>query len=112
VADSSAFTNVVFDGTIEQQSAQVTGGPQTSIVVTATLTSGATYYWRGQAIDSLDNITTPFSAVNPFQVPIGVLFDHPWSGRVELQLRALLESGLGRPDGQGGQDVVDYLNPL
>jgi hypothetical protein len=85
-------------------------------VVTATLTNGATYYWRVQAIDSLDDITTPFSAVNPFQVPIGVLFDHPWvgpsGGRVERALRALLESGLAGADGANGQAVIDAMNAM
>jgi hypothetical protein len=112
VADSATFENIVFDGTAEQSGAQGTGGPQTTIVVTANLRNGATFYWRVQAVDSLDNITTSFSAVNPFQVPIPVLFDHPWSGKVELALRALLASGLGRPDGEGGFDVVAQLDAL
>jgi hypothetical protein len=113
VADSSTFTNIVFDSTIAEQSgAQGSGGPQTSIVVTANLRNGATYYWRVQAIDSLDSITTAFSTVNAFQVPVPVLFDHPWAGKVELALRALLASGLGQPDGEGGYNVVAQLDAL
>jgi hypothetical protein len=110
VADSPTFTNIVFDSTIAEQTGAGTGGPQTSIVVTPGLTSGATYYWRVQAIDSLDNITTPFSTVNAFRVPIAVQFDHPWFGTVESKLRELLASGLAGPDGSNGQAVVDQLN--
>jgi hypothetical protein len=105
VADSSTFENIAFDNTSDQQS-----GGQTSIVVNANLKSGATYYWRVQAIDSLDSITTPFSAALSFLVPIPVLFDHPWFGKVELALRALLASGLGGPDGENGQAVVDTMD--
>jgi hypothetical protein len=112
VADSSAFGNIVFDGTVAQQSGTGTGGPQTSITVTTNLKSGATYYWRVQAIDSLDSMTTPFSAINAFQVAVPVLFDHPWTGNVELALRALLASGLGGPDGENGQAVLDQMNAL
>jgi hypothetical protein len=105
VADSSAFTNLLFDNSVAQQS-----GGQTSIVVTANLRGGSTYYWRVQAIDSLDNITTAFSTVFAVQVAIPVLFDHPWSGKVELALRALLESGLGQPDGEGGYSVLAQMD--
>jgi hypothetical protein len=110
VADSSTFDNIVFDSTIAEQAGTGTGGPQTSIVVTANLKGGATYFWRVQAIDSLDSITTPFSTVNAFQVSIPVLFDHPWSGKVELALRALLASGLGQPDGEGGYGVLAQMD--
>ncbi|HEV3218052.1 MAG TPA: hypothetical protein VGZ27_20160 [Vicinamibacterales bacterium] len=107
VADSSAFTNIVFDSTTAQQS-----GDQTSIAVTARLTEGATYYWRVQAIDSTDGITTSFSTVFAFQMPVGVLFDHPWTGRVETVLHDLLASGLAGPDGSNGQAVVDQMNAM
>jgi hypothetical protein len=45
-------------------------------------------------------------------MPVGVLFDHAWTGNVELQMRALLASGLAGPDGENGQAVIDYLNGL
>jgi hypothetical protein len=105
VADSSAFTNILFDSTIPQQS-----GGQTSVTVTANLTTGVTYYWRVQATDSTNNITTPFSTVFAFQPAASVIFDHPWSGNVELALRALLATGLGGPDGLNGDAVVNQMN--
>jgi len=41
-----------------------------------------------------------------------VLFDHPWTGNVELQLRVLLASGLAGANGLNGQAVVDQMNGL
>jgi hypothetical protein len=44
--------------------------------------------------------------------PSSVLFDHEWTGKVELQFRALLASGLAGADGSNGQAVVNQMNAL
>jgi hypothetical protein len=103
---------------------------QTQFTTLLALGYGTLYYWRVRA----DDPTTigPWSATLSFQtmaapvapppvptppaVPTaptnGVLFDHPWTGNVELQLRALLASGLAGANGLNGQAVVDQMNAL
>jgi hypothetical protein len=51
-------------------------------------------------------------AVPPPPPPSLVLFDHEWTGKVELQFRALLASGLAGTDGSNGQAVVNQMNAL
>jgi hypothetical protein len=69
VADSSSFTNIVFDSTVPEQS-----GGSTSVSVTANLNNG-TYWWRAQASDASNGVTTPYSAATSFQVQLFNLAD-------------------------------------
>jgi hypothetical protein len=69
VADSSSFTNIVFDSTVPEQS-----GGSTSVTVTANLNNG-TYWWRAQASDASNGVTTPYSAATSFQVQLFNLAD-------------------------------------
>ena len=69
VADSSSFTNIVFDSTVPEQS-----GGSTSVNVTANLTNG-TYWWRVQASDPSNGVTTPYSTAASFQVQLFNLAD-------------------------------------
>jgi hypothetical protein len=62
VADSSSFDHLVFSSSVDEQS-----GSQTSVVVTGSLSSGATYFWRVQAFDAASAVTTPFSNVISFR---------------------------------------------
>ena len=55
VAADAAFTNVVTRGTVPEATAQ------TSFVPTVDLPSGATYYWRVQAIDTATGVKSDFS---------------------------------------------------
>jgi hypothetical protein len=64
VADSSAFSNILFDSTVPEQP-----GGTTSVTVTANLGNG-TYYWRAQASDALNAVTTVYSAVASFQIQL------------------------------------------
>jgi hypothetical protein len=61
VSDSASFGQMVFEGTAPEQ-----GGGQTSIQVNAgALASGATYFWRVQALDSPSGVSsTPSSALS------------------------------------------------
>jgi hypothetical protein len=64
LADSSSFTNIVFDSTVPEQP-----GGATSVSVTANLNNG-TYWWRAQASDPSNGVTTPYSAATSFQVQL------------------------------------------
>jgi hypothetical protein len=72
VSDSSSFGNIVFTTTVPEN-----GGPagQTSVSVTASLMEGATYYWRAQAVDPSDGITTAYSGTRSFKTLALPLFD-------------------------------------
>ena len=61
VSDSASFGQMAFEGTAPEQ-----GGGQTSIQVNAgALASGATYFWRVQALDSPSGVSsTPSSALS------------------------------------------------
>jgi hypothetical protein len=65
VATDSAFTNVLTSGTASE------GSVQTSFTPSVDLTSGATYYWRAQASDTMKGVaggrSAPqvFTTVNP-----------------------------------------------
>jgi hypothetical protein len=69
VADSSSFTNIVFDSTVPEQA-----GGSTSVSVTGNLNNG-TYWWRAQASDASNGVTTPYSAAASFQVQLFNLAD-------------------------------------
>jgi hypothetical protein len=62
LADSSSFDHIVFTATVAEQS-----GLQTSVAVTGKLSSGTTYFWRVQAVDALNAVTTAFSTTFSFQ---------------------------------------------
>ena len=62
VSDSSSFSNIVFTSTTAEQA-----GSQTSVSMTAQLTSNATYYWRVQANDPTNGVTGPYSSVFSFR---------------------------------------------
>jgi hypothetical protein len=64
VADSSSFDNILFTTTVTEQ-----GGSATSTIITANLGNG-TYWWRVQASDPSNKVTTPFSVANPFKVQL------------------------------------------
>jgi len=61
VADSPSFGNLVFVGNATQ------GSGQTSVQMTANLTTNATYYWRAQASDPGNGVNGPYSSVNSFR---------------------------------------------
>jgi hypothetical protein len=69
VADSSSFSNVVFDSTVPEQD-----GGATSVNVTANL-ANATYWWHVQASDVSNGVITPYSAALSFQVQLFNLAD-------------------------------------
>jgi hypothetical protein len=124
VALDSGFSNRVAAWTLAEQP------NQTQATSPQALAYGTLYYWHVRAADP--TTTGPWSATLSFQtlaapvapptvptppaVPTaptsGVLFDHPWTGNVELQLRALLASGLAGANGLNGQAVVDQMNAL
>lgn len=77
VSDSSTFGNILFAGTSPEGA-----GGRTSIAVTAPLTNGSTYYWRVQASDPANGVTTPYSTVFSFVVQSfnfaqAVIWDNP-----------------------------------
>jgi hypothetical protein len=61
VSDSTSFSNLVFVSTVAEQ------GGQTSVQMTAKLTTNATYYWRVQVSDPTNGITGPYSSVFSFK---------------------------------------------
>ncbi len=61
VSDSSAFGSLVFASTVDEHSGQ------TSVAMTAKLTSGATYFWRVQVSDPTNQVTSPYSSVSSFK---------------------------------------------
>jgi phosphodiesterase/alkaline phosphatase D-like protein len=60
IATDSAFTNVVTSGTASE------GSQQTSFTPAVDLTSGATYYWRAQASDTMKGVAGGRSAPQVF----------------------------------------------
>jgi hypothetical protein len=62
VSDSSSFGNIIFDATVPEQ-----GGGSTSVPMTARLNSNSTYFWRVQASDPSNGVTTAYSAVSSFK---------------------------------------------
>ncbi len=78
VSDSSAFDNILFTATVPQQA-----GASTTTSVTTILKSGPTYWWRVQASDPSDGLTTPLSVANPFTV---VVFSWSQASIVQLAL--------------------------
>ncbi|HEV3218062.1 MAG TPA: hypothetical protein VGZ27_20210 [Vicinamibacterales bacterium] len=111
VATDAPFSNKIGSWMTAEQPGQ------TTFIVPQPLASNTVYYWHVQAHDPAT--AGPWSATQGFQTPApapppppAVLFDHAWTGTVELQLRALLASGLARPDGSNGQAVVDRLNAM
>jgi hypothetical protein len=124
VALDSAFSNRIAVWTPAEQPNQTqSASPQA-------LTYTTVYYWHVRAADP--TTVGPWSATLSFQtiaapvvvapvpapvpVPTGptgaVPFDHPWTGNVELQLRALLVSGLAGANGLNGQAVINQMNAL
>jgi len=65
VADSSSFATIVFVQTVAEQS-----GASTAVTVSATLNDKATYWWRVQASDPSNAVTSSLSTANPFQVQL------------------------------------------
>ena len=59
VSDSSSFNKILFTSTVTEQSGQ------TSVSVGSALSNG-TYFWRVQAIDAANGITTAFSTPTSF----------------------------------------------
>jgi hypothetical protein len=77
LSDSSSFNKIVFSGKANEGA-----GGQTTISVTAPLTSGTTYFWRVQATDSPSGVTSPVSGTSSFQFvsfnPLSAVFvDNP-----------------------------------
>ena len=76
LADSSSFSNIVFTATVAEQSGN------TSVVVTRALSNQATYWWRVQASDPSNNLTTAFSGSLAFQLQLfslsqAIILDNP-----------------------------------
>ncbi len=65
VSTSSSFASLAFVQTVNEQS-----GASTSVTVSATLTDRATYFWRVQASDPSNAVTTAFSGANSFVVQL------------------------------------------
>jgi hypothetical protein len=61
VSDSASFGNIVFTTTVAEQQ-----GSQTAATIDANLTNNGTYFWRVQALDAANGVTTPFSSVFSF----------------------------------------------
>ena len=77
VSDSASFGNVVFSVTVAEQS-----GSQTSSQVSARLTANATYFWRVQASDPSNAVTSGLSPVFsfkyvPFDMRQAIILDSP-----------------------------------
>jgi hypothetical protein len=77
VSDSPAFSSLVFVNTVAEQA-----GSQTSAQVAAQLVANATYYWRVQASDPSNAVTSPFSSVFsfrfvPFDMRQAAIYDSP-----------------------------------
>src|SRR4051812_13512216 len=64
VSASSAFSSVVAVATVNEQ-----GGGTTSATINASLGNG-NYFWRVQASDPANSVTTAFSAASPFTVQL------------------------------------------
>jgi hypothetical protein len=62
VSDSSSFANIVFTKTVPEGA-----GGRTSVTVSAHLTAGHSYYWRVQASDAANFVTTAFSSTYSFK---------------------------------------------
>jgi hypothetical protein len=62
VSDSAAFANIIFSAQVPEQ-----GGGKTSAHVTTRLVSGHTYYWRAQASDPANFVTTAFTQTLAFK---------------------------------------------
>jgi hypothetical protein len=76
VSDSSSFANLVFVSTVAEQSGQ------TSVQMTARLTTNAAYFWRVQASDPANGVTGPYSSVYsfryaPFDMTQAVILSNP-----------------------------------
>ena len=65
VATSSSFTSIAFVQTVAEQS-----GASTSVTVSPTLTDKTTYFWRVQASDPSNAVTSAFSVANSFVVQL------------------------------------------
>ena len=61
VSSSSSFGSTVFSRTVAESSGQ------TSVTMDAKLTTNATYFWRAQAIDATNNVTSSFSGTRSFK---------------------------------------------
>ena len=61
ISDSSGFNNILGSTTVAEQDGQ------TSATINVNLTTNATYYWRAQASDASNGITSPFSQVSSFK---------------------------------------------
>ena len=64
VSDSPSFSNIVFSASTSER----TDLTWTSLNVTTQLTVQKTYYWRVQASDATNSVTSPFSGVSSFTV--------------------------------------------
>jgi len=60
-SDSSAFGNIIFSATVNEQR------NQTSATMTANLNTNQTYYWRARASDPANSVTGPYSNVASFR---------------------------------------------
>ena len=61
ISDSSAFSNIIGSANVGEQDTQ------TSATINVNLTTNATYYWRVQASDASNGVSSPFSAVFSFK---------------------------------------------
>jgi hypothetical protein len=57
VSNSNSFSPLVFSANVPENP-----GGQTSAVVNAQLSGGTTYYWRAQAMDATNGVTTAFTS--------------------------------------------------
>jgi hypothetical protein len=64
VSTNDSFGNIIFSTEVPEQ----TGGSTTTVTAAINgLTDGTTYFWRAQATDSVNSITTPYSAAAAFK---------------------------------------------
>ena len=62
LSGSSSFSNILFSSNVPEQ-----GGGRTSTLVNIQLATGQTYYWRAQASDAANFVTTEFSTPFAFK---------------------------------------------
>src|ERR1019366_8598931 len=61
VSSSSAFSNLAFVSTVNQQTGQ------TGVSMSSTLTANATYFWRVIVTDSATAVASPYSTTSTFK---------------------------------------------
>jgi len=98
IADSAAFSNIVFTSTVAEQS------NQTSVPINTQLIANATYFWRAQASDPSSGVTSQYSTVGsfkyvPFDMKQATIYSSPsdlgfWTETAKITLVDLQPDGI------------------